>query len=165
MNAKRAVVWATVAVIVVTMLASGPLVSSVDLTNQKGQDSLFCAPDGTLDLAVEQVPVESYAIVKQGLGTEQYSLEGDDVRLRVSNVTGCIVISSRLEIPGLGFSSVRHNYVTADSDELQRSSTVGGIFDSERITQESYDATLVIDVRAEENETVYRGNFTIPVEE
>lgn len=165
MDATRTAVWMTVGVVVGAAFVSGPLLGSVDLTSSERGERLFCEPSGTLDATVERVPTDSLAIESGRFGTDQHALVGDGVRLRVANVTGCIVVSYSLEIEALGFSSVTHNYVTAESNGVQHLAAVGGIFDSERITEASYDATVTIDVRGQTNRTVYRENVTIPVEE
>ncbi|MCY4731531.1 hypothetical protein KY092_13305 [Natronomonas gomsonensis] len=98
MRSDRAVVAATIAVVIGVSVASGPLVG-LSLTDEQS----FAPGSGTANVTVETVP-DTATLTQSNYGSGPYTLRLDPARIRVSTVSGQPTIAYELAVEGLNHS-------------------------------------------------------------
>lgn len=163
---SRKFVWGAVLVIISTTFLSGPLVPQVDFAREPPTtDRMFCESSGSASVEVTDFPGGRTAIERQQFGVQKYELSVPDVLVSVEELQGCPVVIYELEIPSLGYVSVRRVYPVEGRTEKISLSIVGGRFNPGEITEDSYDGRAVVIVAGDRRRTVFSRNLTIPVVE
>lgn len=158
----RRLQFGTVAVILVAVLLSGPLVGVVDLTPEsRGAADIG---DGTANVTVVGDPTAGLAITPGRFGTNVSYLRIPPAAVDVDRVEGRPRLLYLVRVPDLGFE----RSVTEPLDQR-----VGGrvalridarAFAHARVQSENYNTTVVVRVQSfTETRTVYRRNATVPV--
>lgn len=163
---SRTLVRGAVLVVLATTVLAGPLVPQVELAREPATgDRMFCEASGAVGVAVTDFPDDRIALERQGFGVQKYQLSAADVVVSVDELRGCPVVIYELEIPSLGYVSVRRMYPTEESLGEASLSIVGGTFDPGKLTEDAYDARARVLVVGDERRTVFERNLTIPVVE
>lgn len=162
----RKIIWATIILISGTAVLSGPLVAQVDLSREPANaDRLYCGPSGSASVEVRGFDEEGFAIERQRFGTDAYELETPDLSATVDDVEGCPVVIFEVVIPAFDHTSVRRFYPSSNSNEQLSLRTVGGTFQPEKVTNDSYSMTVSVVIEGDERTTVFERNLTVPVVE
>lgn len=148
MQTARAVASATVLCILVVTILSGPLVGAVDLTPEAQSTPEPPIGSGALDVSVQSVPTEGVTLEKGQYGSQSFYLHVPDAQVQVESVSGQPMIVYKIRIPELGYSSgttafLSESNVGNHTLHIQRKALA-----PDRVKQESYDAELIILVRA-----------------
>lgn len=110
MDTERTVVYGTVSLVLLTTLASGPLVGAVDLTTEPDRPTFG---DGTVTVRSVAIP-ESGELTKARFGAGRYYLRVPPASVYLERVTGNPRLVYRIQIDALGYS---RNTVYALSSE------------------------------------------------
>ena len=164
MTDERGLVVGVVAVVVVTAVVSGPLVSAVDLT---GTGSFDTATAGTGSVDVGEVTLPESGEISAGrFGTNATYLRVPAASVEIQRVIGQPILTYRLSVPELGYTRESVSFVT-ERNEGQFSLTLGeASLDSADVSRESYTGDLSINVRSDTgSRTVANGTVTIEVVE
>lgn len=162
MDAPRAVVYATVALILGVTLASGPLVGAVDFTTEREES--FAPGTGHADVTVTSVP-DRASLEKGQFGSGAYYLRVPDATVRIAAIEGQPMLVYKVRIPDLGFTRGTTHFLDGTVDGEMALSMEETTLDPDEIDREAYAAELVVLVRGGEAEDVlYRGNVTVSVE-
>jgi len=159
MDRSTLLVYATAATIVGVTLVSGPAVGLVDLTSPRFDTSGL----GQGTVTVDRVEPPDRIVLGGSFQSESYRLQVPDTSVTLSDIEGKPILTYWVEIDALGYNRVS-TYFLDESNEGARtlsvdSATLGG----DDVTEDRYNATLSLVVRANGNETtVYRS--TVPVE-
>ena len=108
MDTDRAVVYGVIGLVLVTTLASGPLVSPVDFTISSGESSF----DGG-NATIGNVTLPSGAEITDGrYGSGEYYLRVPDATVEVIDVTGNPLLAYRISIPAMGYARTTTHFVS-----------------------------------------------------
>lgn len=157
------VAWAAVGLILGVTFISGPLVGSIDVTGHAA--GTYCEASGSANVTIRDIPVGKFMLEPVDDGDRNFSVVGPPARVNARNVQGCPVLALELKIPELGFRSVRKSFLSPGGDSDVTLAVVGGQFDPERITNESYRATVELRLAGDETRTLYNQTTEIPVSE
>lgn len=153
MDAARGSVYGAVALIVAVTVLSGPLVGVVDLTYERGTGLTDEAGSGSVDVAVQSLP-DRGTISEGRYGSQKFYLRVPDAVVTLSNVTGQPLVKYDLDIPGLGLSTGTTAFVTDAAAGRKTLSISQQTFEPDELSQDRYDATVSVLVRADGNATV-----------
>ncbi|PSP88530.1 hypothetical protein BRC90_07270 [Halobacteriales archaeon QS_4_69_34] len=166
MDADRAAIYGTVAVVVAVALASSPLVGAVDLTPEHTADTETAdAPlgSGSADVSVASVP-DAARFVRGDYGASAYSLRVPNAALSVASVAGRPFVTYKLRIDGLGYATLTLYELRGRSgDEIALT------FDPQplapdRIDRERYTGELLVTLADDRGRRVlYRGDVAVEV--
>ena len=166
MDAVRATVFGTVAVIGVVTILTGPLVSEFDVTDDRSQPSIVGNQTDSISASTVSVPESGIRFERDRFGAGTYQLMVPDAELYIEEVTGTPRIIYRLNIPGLHYSRGTILFI----DSSQEGSRLTLEFESKdftpsEVTQERYAGRLAIVTLDSSGSTdVYSENVTISVE-
>ena len=161
MDIPDVVVWATVTVVVVVTVASGPLVP-LNVAGERGEETTACTGGGTATVEVTSVPVESFALSRADYGSEVFLFEGDPVRLEAGDVSGCVRVTVQVELPA---ANVTVSTVTFITESGQVTLEPQSRFDRDAFQQESYEAVMTVQVDGEETKEIHRTTTVVEVED
>ena len=167
MNAERGAVYGVVLVTVLASVASGPLVSGVDLTHEP--DVLELDPgNGSVTVTSVDVPEDGFYLEPGKFGSDVYYLETPKVRANVSNVEGQPLVNYKVRITEANFTNLRIYFLGEEEEkagglnlEMPRSSLEPSVG-----ANESYEAEVLVVVRDDEGDgprVVHRENVTVEV--
>ncbi len=162
MERSRAAVYATVAVIVLVTVASGPLIGAV--TVPEGGVSGPAPGTGNATVSVVSMP-DQVTLEPGAYDTDVYYLEVPDAVLDVSAVTGKPVLTYSLSVPGL---KSRSSVFFLQSGEQGRKelSMARLSFDPAEVGKEQYTGELRLVLRGSGGElTLYREPVVVEVAE
>ncbi|WP_276247911.1 hypothetical protein [Haladaptatus sp. YSMS36] len=149
MEPERVVASATVLVLLVVTVLSGPLVGAIDLTPAP-KESTPEAPigSGAVDVTVHSIPTDGVALVRGQYGAESFYLRVPDAQIQVGSVTGQPMVVYKVRIPELGYTHGTTLFLSPEdtgnkSIALQQKALAPG-----RVTADEYDAELIVLVRA-----------------
>ena len=150
MEADRAVVWGVVALVVVTTLASGPLVGAVDLTQERESTAY-----GQGSVTVDNVTLPANATLMAGrFGAGEYTLRVPDAAVQIESVEGRPLLVYKIDIPERGYSRSSTHFLSADSAGAFAATLADDRFAPDTVDQRSYDAELRLLVRANDTSRV-----------
>ncbi|RXK47251.1 hypothetical protein [Halorientalis pallida] len=154
----------TVAVVLVVLVLSGPLVGVVDLTPEsRGAAELG---DGTANVTVTGDPGADLAITSGRFGTNVSYLRIPPAAVDVHHVEERPRLLYLVSVPGLGFERSVTEPLDERVDGRVNIPMSDRAFAHVRVRNDSYRATVVVRVQSfEETRTVYRRNTTVPVRE
>lgn len=152
------------ALILVTVLFSGPLVPFIDFTVATAD-----SPDGTgignANVTVVKPPADDFRIAqaRYGAGTYLYSRP---ITVHITSVTGSPTLTYEIRIPELGFNVVTLAFLSEDDVGQNYTLTIArSQIKPEKISQSSYPAELELRLRSgNQSRVVYQGNVTVTVE-
>ncbi|WP_332898602.1 hypothetical protein [Haladaptatus sp. CMSO5] len=151
MQPVRAVASATLLILLTVTIVSGPLVGAVDLTPEPQADD---APigSGAAEVSVLSVPSAGVTLERGQYGSESFYLHAPDARVRVDAVSGQPMVVYKIRIPELGATFGTTRFLNPDTVGTHSLSLGQKAFAPERITQESYEAELIVLVRTGDDE-------------
>jgi hypothetical protein len=153
--------WATVAVIGVVLLASGPLVGAVDLTPERRDQTVG---DGTAAAALTSNPTDGLRIDRGRFGTNVSYLRIPPIRVDVRDVTGRPRLLAKLRVPALGFDRSATRVLSSDTAGPVVLRLSPRAFTPDRIANDTYRGRLTVRVQSFERDTVIvNRSVTIPV--
>lgn len=161
MEYSRNAVVVAIGLIIGFTLISGPLVESVDISGHSRD--IYCEPSGIADVNVKGAESQEYVLSPRVDNNKYYSVTGPPVSILIDKIQGCPVLTLVMEIPALGFKSVRKSFLRPGDGPQVSLSIVGGYFASNRINDESYEGTVTLWLNGTENRTLYTERITIEV--
>lgn len=160
MSPDRAVVVATVVILLGVTAASGPPVG-LTLT----QSETFSPGTGSADIAVESTP-ETATLSKADHGAGTYHLRLSAVELTAVNTTGQPTLTYQLSVPELSHSTASITFL--DSDDTGRIN-VGfepSLVEAEKVDSEYYDGTIRVSIADDDgSRLLVENDVRIEVEE
>lgn len=151
MDAARAAVYATVGVILGTVVVSGPLVGAVDLTTERS--GTFAPGTGSADVTVVAVP-ERARLEKGEFGAGAYYLRVPDATVRIDAIEGQPMLVYKIRIPDLAVTRGTTHFLDATNAGELALSLEATTFQPDEIDRASYRAELVVLVRGGDTERV-----------
>lgn len=162
MNRPRALVYATVAIVLGVSLLSGPAIGLVDLTTPRYDMSGLGEGNATVD-AVE---TQSTVTLERGYQSESYYLTVPDARIHFSTLSGKPTVAYGIEIPELGYSRSTTHFMTAGQSGWVTISLREDTFADDEVTESGYDGRLTIVLRDSSGKTLVENkSVRIEVEE
>ena len=164
MDRSLFLVYGTVVITALVVVASGPLVAGIDFTREYATDSVSAPGTGSAEVSIESVP--SVARLDRGAyGARSYYLRVPDTRVRVNSVVGHPFLVYTVRVPALGYA---HGSVyTLDRRAIgpMTLSLEPDALDPTRIDRRSYGGVLTVVLRDGEDERVlHREPITIKVD-
>jgi len=163
MDTVRGLAWFAVGAIALVAVASGPLVSAVDLT-ERPEEASVAPGQGEVTVTSVEVDAASTRFYDGRYGSETIYLDIPDARVGVEDARGDPIVNYRVRVPELGMSSTQMYVPDEDNDEL----TLGferPAYDPSRITAEAYEVELAVVVRDDDGaRTVYRTTVSAEVD-
>jgi len=161
MSLARAAVLATVAVIALTTLVSGPLVGAVDLTTERYDATGL----GQGNATVSAVEAPETARLDSGVGAAEFYLKVPDATVTFESITGKPTVSYKISIDELGYSRGTTHFFAESDVGLATLSIAQDSFARSEITAESYDGQLSITLRGNGTKQVlYDEPITVEVD-
>ena len=163
MDTVRGLAWFAVGAIALAIVASGPLVSAVDLTERPDEASV--APgQGTVTVTAVDVDAGSTRFYEGRYGSETIYLDVPDARVGIEDVRGDPIVNYRVRIPALGTSRTQM-YVPDEGDDVLSLEFERPAYDPDRITEDAYDVEIAVVVRDDDGaRTVYQTTVSAEVE-
>lgn len=161
MNAHPAVVF-TVALVVVTTVLSGPVVSAVDLTSER---TLEGADLGEGRLTIGDLSVPDDVVIERGdFGAGTYYLRVPSATAELQTVVGRPILSYEVSIRELGFTRSSVSVLSPANEGTYELTLDEAPFGQSEIREDSYAGELSITARYGGTEhVVERRNVTIEV--
>lgn len=162
MTVERGLVIGVVAVVVATSLVSGPLVGAVDLTRADRTDP---GSVGTGSATVGDITFPETAELATGrFGAETFYLRIPAATVELQRVIGQPILTYRVSIPDLGFTSESVHFVTERNEGTRQLSLDETTIDPSEVTEETYAGELTVNVRSDAgSRTVANGTVSIEV--
>lgn len=163
MDTVRGLAWFAVGAIALAVVASGPLVSAVDLTERPDEEN-FAPGQGSATVAAIDVDASATWFYEGRYGSETTYLHVPDARVRVEGVRGDPIVNYRVRVPALGTSRTQL-YVPDEGDDELTLEFERPAYDPGRIAEDAYDVELSIVVRDDDGaRTVYQTTVSAEVE-
>lgn len=160
MDRTRALVYGTVALLVVVTLASGPLFDAVDLVRSEEQ---FAPGTGDATVTVVDVP-DSALIVKGRYGEGNYFLRSRAATVDIEAIERQPMLIYKVRVPDLGYVRSTVYFLDGERTGRQRITLEEGVVDPESLDRDSYPGELLLLVRSGDGDrAVHRGNITVSV--
>lgn len=154
----------TSVLLVVMPVVAGPHVPGIHLPDNA---STTQPPgDGTADVSVQSVPGNSVQFVKSDFGAETYHFTDHAALVHVQSVDGNPRVNYAIDIPALELTDI-NSYHLAQKGTGPLELRLRPIeLDPDRITQDSYDATIAIWLVTDGNEyeSLYQETIRIEVQ-
>ena len=162
MDADRAVVWAVVALVVMTTIASGPLVGAVNLTQERESTAY-----GQGSVTVDNATLPANATLSAGrFGAGEYTLRVPDAAVGIAGVEGRPLLVYKIDIPERGYSRSSTHFLSTDSVGSFAASIADDSVAPDTVNRSAYDAELRLLVRANDtSRVVAERSITVEVEE
>lgn len=167
MDSAKAVMYMTAGVIILIVVASGPIIGGPDFTSDQTAtptpDSAFAPGTGAATITVVSVP--KTAVLDRGdYGAGTYQLRVPDATVRVNRIRGQPLIVYKLKIPALSYTRSTTHFFSRKTTDEQILSIESANIEPDRIDQDQYEGELRIIRRIDNDDTyLYRGNVTIRV--
>ena len=136
MRSDRAVVAATVAIIIGVSVASGPLVG-LSLTDERS----FAPGSGTANVTVETVP-DTATLSQANYGSGPYTLRLDPARIRVSAVSGQPTVAYDLAVDELNHTRTSVTFLDESYEGRYDLAFAPSTIAPDRVDGERYDGTV-----------------------
>lgn len=152
-----------IGLLVVTPVVAGPLVPGVHLSASAAASPP--AGTGTADVSVRSGPGDSIQFVKSGFGAETYYFADHAATVYVTSVEGNPRVNYAIDVPALELTDI-NSYHLAEIGTGSLELRLRPIeLDPDRITQDSYEATIAIWLVTEGNEyeSLYQETISIEV--
>lgn len=165
MDADQALVATTVAVIVAVVLASGPLVGTVDLTPERATDAGADVPLGNGTAAVSVVSVPDTVRLDRGeFGANAYAVRVPNATVAVATAEGRPFLNYKLRIETLGHTtSALYEIGDRANDRIALTLDPRPIAPDE-VNRTEYAGELVVVLTDDRGRRVlYRGTITVEV--
>jgi hypothetical protein len=164
METVRGVVLGTLLIIAATLLASGPLVPGLDLTESEVEAS---GGPTRINATVAQAPTDSFVFREGRYGTDVYFLEAPGATIDVTSISGSPTVVYDVEIPALNTTLSTVTFLDPGTERGPiRLEFEAPSVDSEDVTAESYPATVSIFTRVDSEKTVlYNASVEVSVED
>ncbi|WP_338728132.1 hypothetical protein [Haladaptatus sp. DJG-WS-42] len=163
MQPVRAVASATLLILLTVTVVSGPLVGAVDLTPESQADDAPIGSGGA-EVSVLSVPSDGVTLERGQYGSASFYLHAPDARVRVDAVSGQPMVVYKIRIPELGATFGTTRFLSADDVGTHTLSLGQKAFAPHRISQDSYDAELIVLVRTGNDEhELARQSVTVAV--
>lgn len=160
MNRERAVLVATMGILLGVTFASGPLVG-VSLTETKS----FDPGSGTIEASVAETP-KTATLQRASHGGGVYYLQADPIAVDVTSVTGQPSLAYELAVPALGHTTSSITFLDGNEEGAVRLEFDPSTLEADRIDAEQYDATLSVIANDDDGEHVLtETNVTVEVVE
>ncbi len=162
MDRGSELVLMTSVLLVVMPVVAGPLVPGINLS---GNVSASRPPgDGTADVSVRSVPGDSIQFAESDFGAETYHFADHAATVYVKSVEGNPRVNYAIDIPALALTDI-NSYHLARSGTGPLELRLRPIeLDPDRITQESYEATIAVWLVTDGNEYESLYQETIKIE-
>ncbi|MUV88026.1 hypothetical protein GJ631_16060 [Natronomonas sp. CBA1123] len=158
MRSDRAVVVATVAIVIGVTVASGPLVG-VSLTDEQS----FAPGSGTANVTVETVP-DTATLTRANYGSGPYTLRLDPARIFVSTVSGQPTVAYELAVDGLNHTRTSVTFIDESYEGRYDLTFAPSTIAPDRVDRERYNGTVRVYVYDERSDRrLVERNVTIEV--
>lgn len=161
MDTSNRIVWSTVAVILVVMIVSGPLVGSIELTSMESSPTTLGT--GSAEVQIDSVPTDAITLERSTFGAKTFHLSAPPSTVTIEDVRGNPVLEYAIQIPELGFVDI-NSYVVSELTGSTLRLTFRPIeISPSEVTQETYGGTVTIRLQADEFERLYESTITVEV--
>ncbi|MFC7166939.1 hypothetical protein [Halospeciosus flavus] len=159
---SRGAVIVTVSVIVLVTLASGPVISSINLTTNQSDTASF--DDGNITVTDVTIPNDSYTFHQGNYGSAAYYLETPDTTLTLKSVTGSPRLVYKLRIPAKSYVVAKTTFIRNNATGQFSLTGPSDTFKPSTINQSEYRGKVTILVRSGmESRVLATKNVTIEV--
>jgi hypothetical protein len=162
MDETRLAVYGVAGFVLVVTLVSGPIVGAVDFT-QEPQACSAPVGTGTATVSVDSLP-DSATISRGEFGSGVYYLQVPDGSAAIRNVTGQPTLSYTISIPELGRTAGPVLFLCADQSIRQPLSIERRTIEADDLTADTYEATLTLLLRGDEETLVREKSITVEVQ-
>ena len=160
MNRERAVLVATMGILLGVTVASGPLVG-VSLTESKS----FAPGSGSVEATVTETP-ETATLQRANHGGGVYLLRAAPIAIEVTSVTGQPSLTYEIAVPALGHTTASITFLEADAAGAVRLEFDPSTLEADRIDADQYDGVLTVVANDDGGERVLaETNVTVEVVE
>lgn len=142
MDRGSELVFITVFLLVVTPVVAGPLGPGLQLSG--GASASPPPGSGTADVAVRAVPGDSIQFVESDFGAGTYHLAGHEAVVYVDNIAGNPRVNYAIDIPALQLTDINSYYLAQVGPGPLELKLRPIELNPDRISQDSYEATLAI---------------------
>jgi hypothetical protein len=164
MGRSKGVVYGTVAITLLVVVASGPLVAGIDFTRDRASGSAPAPGIGSAELSIASVPTVA-TLDRGAYGARSYYLRVPDATVGVESVAGQPLLVYTIRLPELGYA---HGSVYALDSTTPGRLTLSlepDALDPARVDRRAYEGTLAVLLRSGEDERVlYREPITVEVD-
>lgn len=163
MDRGSGLVLLTSVVLVVTPVIAGPLVPGIQLPEKAAASPP--PGEGTATVSVRSVPGNSIQFVQSDYGAETYHFTNTAAVVEVQTIEGNPRVNYAIDIPALKLTDI-NSYHLAEREPGALELRLRPIeLDPDRITQDSYEATIAIWLvtNGNEYESVYQETIRIEV--
>ncbi|MFB6297922.1 MAG: hypothetical protein ABEH56_05320 [Salinirussus sp.] len=163
MDTSRVAVYATVAVVLVVTLATGPIGPIEVPAADRGIEGDLPGT-GNATVTVISTP-ETLRLVRGVSGTDVYYLRAPPTVLSVESVQGRPILTYKIDIDGLGYQQNVARFLNASREgrvrfEVNR----GGPLEAGQVEAGRYDGRIRLILRGEQQRTVYETRVSVEVE-
>jgi hypothetical protein len=160
MDRSRLLVAVSVTVIFGVTLVSGPVVGAVDLTTPRIDGAV-----GQGNMTVSSVDAPDTGRIDRGLQSESYYLKVPDARLSVASIEGKPVVTYAISIPGLNYTRSTAHFLSAEDDGKVALSLAKDTLSDQRVNELSYEGTLSVVLRGDDDREIYEDAISVEVTE
>jgi len=160
MDRSTLFVYATVTLIVVVSVVSGPAMGLVDLTSPRSDTAGLGQGNATVD----EVDAPDRVRIDRGFQSESYRLEVPDARVHLAAVTGRPILNYRIEIPALGYTRTSSHFLDSDSDGWTTLTLADATLSESAVSGTRHEGQLSIVVQSNgTGSTVYNRSVVVEV--
>lgn len=160
MDSRRAVLSGVIAVIVVTAVLFGPLVSGISLADE---EAVAFGADGSLTVASAAFP-ETATIEPAGYGAANAYLTVPATTVEFGSLRGNPTLVYTLRIEALGLQRSTSHFLDSSHGPTFEATMASATLEESALDQSEYDATLSLNVRnASGIRTATERNITVEV--
>ena len=160
MQRARRVVGGTVALVLLVVLVTGPLVGAVDLTRER--DPTAGLGQGNATVTVESMP-ERATLAQGDYGADSYYLRVPAAAVRLSNVSERPLLAYAIDVPNLSYSRTTSHFVSDQSEGRFEVTLQEDTIVASKVQQSSYAAQLRLILRGDAERTIATRNVTVEV--
>lgn len=158
MNRERAVLLATMGILLGITIASGPLVG-VSLTESKS----FDPGSGSVEAAVTETP-STVTLQRANHGGGVYHLRAEPIAVEVASVAGQPSLTYEVAVPVLGHTTASITFLEADAEGTVQLEFDPSTLEADRIDADQYDGVLTVIANDDGGERVLsETNVTVEV--
>ncbi|WP_436923806.1 hypothetical protein [Halosimplex amylolyticum] len=162
MNRPRALVYATVMVILGITLVSGPAIGLVDLTTPRYD----MAGLGEGNATVDRIGAPSSVSIEREYQSETYYLNVPDARIHVASISGKPTVAYGVEIPEFGYSRSTTHFLSEERTGWIALSLRTDTFSEDVTPGKVYEGELSIVMRSSDGKSVlYNESIGVEVSE
>lgn len=168
MISERALVSGVTSIVLLAALASGPLVSGIDLSSppDSSENGILNPNSGNASINVVGTPSTARLEKKAFSEDAPYTLYVPDTTVVLSDVTGTSLLIYKIRIPELGYTRGTTHFLNSSSAGRQSIELKPGELRDKNLAKDSYRGEIVLLIRPDGPErTVYNGNVTVRVDQ